>query len=108
MIVSAAEPLGDVVCPHCGSLCFPNVLRPIETSDDEFKLSQKGLFVETNDEGDIVLLYLRGIEFNDKSIDKIAKYGDVPAIDVTLTAISSNGVKKLQEILPNTRILRSQ
>lgn len=65
MIVSAAEPLGDVTCPHCGVLCFPNVEGSIDPSDDEFKLAEKGMFVETNDEREIVQIYLRGRQYND-------------------------------------------
>lgn len=105
MVVSAAEPLGDVTCPHCGVLSFPNVDSSIDVSDDEFKLSEKGIFVETNDEGEIVLLFFKGSQFNDETLHLVMRFDRVPIIDVSLTQISNNGLQKLRNAMRHTTIV---
>ncbi len=104
MIVTASDPLGEIVCPHCGVLCFPNVTVSTVSSDDEYQLAQKGIFVETNDEGEIIQLYFKGSQYNDETLSVIQKFFQVPFIDVTFTALSPAGVAKLRDTMPGITI----
>lgn len=104
MIVSACTPLGDATCPHCGFLIYPSLPRNRVDGDDEKRLADLGIIVETNDQGEISIAELHGPRFNDKIVQKLANCKDIPIIKLFNTGLTSQGIEKLRELLPQTSI----
>ena len=104
MTVSICSPIGDAVCPHCGSLLYPRLQRNGILTDDEKKLSDLGILVETNDQGEIVLAELHGPRFSDKIILKLAACRDIPHIKLYNTGFTPQGIDRLRELLPQSTI----
>ncbi len=105
VLVATAEPLGDVVCPHCGIPCVPKICVSTNPSDDIHKLSETSIFVETDDEGEIVRMYMRGDQYNDRTLARISRFVQVPWINVTFTSASKQGVARLRELMPHNIIV---
>ncbi len=74
MIVSICSPLGDATCPHCGSLLYPRLRRDHIEGDDEKRLANIGILVETNNEGEVTTAELHGPRFNDQTIPTLANF----------------------------------
>ncbi len=72
MIVSPSIPLGDATCPHCGALVFPKFHGENFVGDDEKRLADLGVIVETDDQGEVITAELHGPRFNDKTVHKLA------------------------------------
>ena len=102
--VSVCEPIGDSVCPHCGSLLYPSQQRNGILTDDEKKLADLGIIVETNDQGEIVLAELHGPTFCDKIVHKLAACGEIPFIKLYNTGFTPQGIDRLRELLPQSTI----
>jgi|GEM_PF-3011428 hypothetical protein len=97
-------PLGDTVCPHCGVLLYAHLKEIPVVGDDEKKLADLGILVETDDCGEIISAQLNGPRFNDKSIEKLAGLKDIPQIQLYNTALTRQGIDRLRKMLPNTNI----
>jgi hypothetical protein len=104
MIVSACTPLGDTVCPHCGALLYAHLKQIPIDSDDEKKLSDLGILIETDDYGEIISAQLNGPQYNDKTIEKLADLKDIPQIKLYNTALTRQGVDRLRKMLPQSSI----
>ncbi|MFN7333533.1 MAG: hypothetical protein ACK56W_18410 [Pirellula sp.] len=104
MIVSSCTPLGDTVCPHCGALLYAHLKEHPVDSDDEKKLADLGILVETDDYGEIISAQLNGPRYNDKTIEKLAGLKDIPLIKLYSTALTRQGVDRLRKMLPQARI----
>lgn len=104
MIVSACTPLGDNVCPHCGALLYAHLKQIPIDSDDEKKLSDLGILIETDDYGEIISAQLNGPQYNDKTIEKLADLKDIPQIKLYNTALTRQGVDRLRKMLPQSSI----
>lgn len=104
MIVSSCTPLGDTVCPHCGALLYGHLEQLPIDSDDEKKLADFGILVETDDNGEIISAQLNGIRYNDKTIEKLAGLKDIPQIKLYKTALTRQGVDRLRKLLPQSSI----
>lgn len=104
MIVSACSPLGDAICPHCGSLIFPRLQRDRIDGDNEKRLADMGILVETNDQGEITVAELHGPKFNDRTVRNLANFKDIPVIKLFNTGFSPRGIERLRELLPQTSI----
>jgi len=106
MSVSPGEPLGDIICPHCGVLFYPEFQSPSHVPDDQKRLEELGVAVETDDEGEVTRVVFNGFAYNDRSIPGIAKLKGVPIIDVRNTSISHAGADRLRVLLPDAQIER--
>lgn len=106
MSVSPGEPLGDLVCPHCGVLFCPNFESPPHIPDDLKRLQELGVAVETDDEGEITRVVFHGSSYNDRSIPGMAALNGIPIIDIRDTRISQVGASRLRLLLPDARIER--
>ena len=104
MIVSSCEPLGDTVCPHCGALLFAHLKQLPIDSDDEKKLADLGVLVDTDDYGEIISVQLNGPRYNDKTIEKLAGMKDIPHIKLHNTGLTPQGVDRLRKLLPQSSI----
>lgn len=104
MIVSASTPLGDTVCPHCGAGVYVHWKHTTIDSDDEKKLADMGILVETDDCGEIVSVRLSGPRYNDKAIEKLSGLKDIPQIQLYKTALTQQGIDRLRKILPHSEI----
>lgn len=104
MIVSSCTPLGDTVCPHCGALLYAHLKRLSVESDDEKKLADLGILVETDDYGEIISAQLNGPRYNDKTVEQLADLKEIPQIRLYKTALSQQGVERLRRLLPQSRI----
>ncbi len=102
MIVSACSPLGDATCPHCGSLLYPELNRDSIHSEAEKRLSNLGVLIETNDEGEITIAQLNGPQFKDEIIHKLAMLNSIPLIKLCRTGLSQQGIEKLRQLLSNS------
>jgi len=106
MSVSPGEPLGDIMCPHCGVLFCPERPTASDVPDDLQRLKELGVTVETDDEGEITRVVFNGHSYSDRSIRGIAKLKGVPIIDVRNTRISPAGADRLRLLLPDAQIER--
>ena len=104
MIVAACFPIGDATCPHCGSLLYPQLKRDQPESDDEKKLADLGVLVETNDEGEITAAQLTGFRFDDKKIPELTSLQTIPTITLCNTGFTRAGIERLRQLLPNCTI----
>ena len=104
MIVSACLPLADATCPHCGSLIYQQLQRNRFDGDDEKRLADLGVIVETNDQGEITVAELHGPRFNDTIIQKLANCKDVPTIKLFNTGFTRQGIERLRSLLPQSVI----
>lgn len=104
MIVSPCTPLGDTVCPHCGALLYAHLKQLRVESDDEKKLADLGILVETDDYGEIISAQLNGPRYNDKTVEQLADLKEIPQIRLYKTALSQQGVERLRRLLPQSRI----
>jgi len=77
--------------------------HPVD-SDDEKKLADLGILVETDDYGEIISAQLNGPRYNDKTIEKLAGLKDIPLIKLYSTALTRQGVDRLRKMLPQARI----
>ena len=102
MIVSPSIHLGDAICPHCGALIFPTLQGNHFDSDDEKRLADLGVMVETDDEGEVITAELHGPRFNDESVLKLAGCNGIPIIKICNTGLSRLGIERLRALLPNT------
>ena len=107
MVVSSCLPLGDAVCPHCGSLVFPSLQREHVHGDVEKALADRGILVETNDDGEITKIQLHGPRFDDRSIQWLASLGAIPIITLCNTALSQLGIERLRLLLPDSHVEES-
>lgn len=85
-------------------LLYPQLNRGQIESDDESRLADIGILVETNDEGEITAAELHGPRFNDRMIEKLAQCRDIPVIRIYDTALTRQGIEKLRQLLPETII----
>lgn len=104
MIVSSCTPLGDTACPHCGALLYAHLKELPVDSDDEKKLADLGILVETDDYGEIISAQLNGPRYNDKTIEKLVGLKDIPQIKLYNTALTRQGVDRLRKMLPQSSI----
>ena len=104
MIVSVCAPIGDAVCPHCGSFLYPRLQRNGILTDDEKKLADLGILVDTNDQGEIMIAELHGPRFNDGIVHKLAACRDIPLIKLYNTGFTPQGIDRLRELLPQSTI----
>lgn len=102
MIVSPSIQLGDAICPHCGALIFPKLHGNNFERDDEKRLADLGVIVETDDEGEVITAELHGPRFNDKTVLKLAGCNGIPIIKICNTGLSRLGIKRLRALLPNS------
>ncbi|MFN7292585.1 MAG: hypothetical protein ACK5YR_09355 [Pirellula sp.] len=98
-------PIGDAVCSHCGSLLFPHLQKGRVSSDAEKSLAERGITVETNDEGEITLVRLDGPWFGDSSLVLLGKLTSVPRIELSGTTFTSEGMETLRRLLPDAIIV---
>jgi hypothetical protein len=73
-------------------------------SDDEKKLADLGILVETDDHGQVISAQLNGPRYNDKTIGKLAGLRDIPQIKLYNTALTRQGVERLRKMLPGSNI----
>jgi hypothetical protein len=104
MIVTLCTPLGDAVCPHCGTILYPHLLQAPVDGDDEKRLSDLGILVETDDRGEVVVAQLNGPRFNDASVARLAGLRDIPLIKLYNTGLTPQGIERLRSVLPNTTV----
>ncbi len=102
MIVSPSIQLGDAICPHCGALIFPKLHGNNFDRDDEKRLADLGVIVETDDEGEVITAEFHGPRFNDKTVLKLAGCNGIPIIKICNTGLSRLGIKRLRALLPNS------
>ena len=107
MIVSPSVLLGDATCPHCGALIFPKLQGDNFDRDDEKRLADLGVIVETDDEGEVVTAELHGPRFNDRTVHKLTGCNGIPIIKICNTGLSRRGNKRLRELLPNSIVRRN-
>ncbi len=105
MSVAPGDPLSDLVCPHCGSLFFGHLAYSADVPDDFKRLAERGVYAETDDEGEVVLLQFTGKKYDDRTVTQLAKLKGVPAIDIRNTAITISGATKLRSLLPDATIM---
>lgn len=103
---SPGEPLGEVVCPHCGVLFYPEFQSGADIPDHLQRLKVLGVDVETDDEGEVTRVVFNGPAYNDRSIPGIAKLQGVPIIDIRNASISQAGADCLRLLLPDAQIER--
>lgn len=99
IIVSASTPLGDAICPHCGSLIFPRSQRDRIEGDDEKRLADLGVIVETNDQGEITVAKLHGPRLNDSTIQKLVSLKEIPLIRLGNTGLTQMGIDRLRTLI---------
>lgn len=101
MSVSPGEPLGDIVCPHCGMLFIPDTQPRPCVADDLNRLADLGVTVDTDDEGEVTRVQFNSFAYTDQAITEIAKLKDVPIIDIRNTRITKKGADQLRALLPH-------
>lgn len=106
MSVAPGTPLGDIICPHCGVLFFPEVFTGFLIPDALQRLSELGVQLETDDEGEVTWIQLNGAAYNDRTVSEIAKLKGIPIIDIRNTEITHEGADRLRTLLPDAAILR--
>lgn len=104
MVVIMCQPLGDATCPHCGALVYPRLQHGQLAGDDERRLADLGVLIETDDQGNITVAELHGPRFNDTAIPTLAMLKDVPRIKLNKTGFTEQGVERLRSQLPETDI----
>jgi hypothetical protein len=104
MSVTPGEPLGDVICPHCGVLFYSEFPSAVLVPDDLKRLRSLGVNVETDDEGEVTRVQFAGPVYNDHTIPNIAKLKGIPIIDIRKTAITQDGAERLRALLPDATI----
>lgn len=105
MSVVPGDPLGDIVCPHCGVLFFQDSHEPQPISDDLKRLAEYGVRADTDDEGEVTRLKFIGRVYTDGTIAALGKLIGVPVIDISDTAITRLGADKLRALLPGATIV---
>ena len=83
-------------------MIYPRLQRDRIEGDDEKKLADLGVLVETNDQGEITIAELHGPRFDDNTIEKLAKCKDILIIKLCNTGLTKQGINKLRELLPQT------
>ena len=103
--VEPIAPMGDAVCAHCGILLWPidADVGPI-AADAVKRLSEIGLTIDTDDEGQITKIHISGHRFNDKNLIAFSGINGVPIVSISSTWISRVGFRALQKLLPNSTI----
>ncbi len=104
MIVTLCNPLGDAVCPHCGSMLYPHLSQRSIDDDDEKRLADLGILVETDDRGEVVVAQLNGPRFNDATVSKLASLRDIPLIKLCDTGLTPQGIERLRAVLPSSTV----
>ncbi|MDB5340976.1 MAG: hypothetical protein JWN70_6595 [Planctomycetaceae bacterium] len=104
MSVAPGEPLGDVVCPHCGMLFYPKPQSPLLVPDDLKRLADLGASVETDDEGEVTRITFDSFSYTDSAVPELAKLKGVPIIDIRHTRITEKGANRLRALLPDAII----
>jgi predicted RNA-binding Zn-ribbon protein involved in translation (DUF1610 family) len=104
MIVSPSIPLGDATCPHCGALIYPRLQGDNFERDHEKRLAELGVIIETDDEGEVISAELHGPLFTDKTVGKLTSCNGIPIIKICNTGLTSEGIEKLRELLPDSVI----
>lgn len=100
--VEPSRPHGDAPCPNCGSLLWLNELTPQVAE----QLAERGVTVETDDDGEVTLIRLTGWVYDDSVVRKLAAgFVDVPVLDVRETCITKSGAAWLRELMPNTLVM---
>lgn len=99
--IDPATPCGDAPCPNCGTLLW------FETPTDHVhaQLADRGVFVTTDENGQVVALRFCGDTFTDRAISRIAQITGVHTIDIRDTRISPVGAQRLRQIFPDALIL---
>ena len=105
MSVTPGEPLIDFLCLHCGTLFYSHISHSQEVPDALKLLSERGVNAETDDEGEVIRLQFQGNRYNDRTVRHLAKLKGVPVIDISKTAITTDGAAKLRSLLPDATIL---
>ncbi len=94
---------GDATCPHCGILLwFDNAAADI--GDPIHRLAQLGAEVEVDDEGVVQVIRFAGKQYDDSTVNHLAKLVDVRVIDLRETAITKAGLERLRALLPSVTI----
>lgn len=65
---------------------YPKLARNLQSTDDLKCLADRGMLVETNDEGEITKLQLIGVSFNDRILSKLACCKAISIIDIRETS----------------------
>src|SRR5262245_8986474 len=104
MSIAPGEPLGDAVCPHCGSLFVLPGQQPLHVPDDLCRLAELGAIVETDDEGEVTRIQFHGPNYNDDSVAALANLKGIPIIDIRDTSITPEGADQLRALLPDAVI----
>ena len=100
--IEPSRPYGDATCPKCGSLLWLNELKPETTK----RLAMRGVAVETDGNGVVVHIRLRGPIYDDSVINTIAAgFVEVPELDIRATAITASGAARLRELMPDTVVI---
>lgn len=93
--------IGDIPCPRCGSLLWPNVPK----EDCVRRLEKLGAFASFDVEGEVRTLRLVGDVYTNKSIDWLATITGLEMLDVRDTKITASGAAKLRLMMPKTKIV---
>ncbi|MAG94358.1 MAG: hypothetical protein CMJ48_11485 [Planctomycetaceae bacterium] len=101
--ISAVPPTKDAICPHCGSLIWPDD-SSFTSGDSLRRLAELGAFAETDDEDQVRKIRFVGEIYDDSTVDRIAEIEGVEMMDIVKTAITRAGVERLRQLLPDTLI----
>lgn len=104
MSIAPGEPLGDVICPHCGLLFYPDSSRTRAVPDDLRRLAELGAIVETDDEGEVARIQFAGAAYDDWSVPQLAELKGVAVIDIRNTSITPSGADRLRALLPDVTV----
>lgn len=68
-------------------------------------LADLGVEVVMDAEGEITTIRISGDIYDDSTVPQLAKIQDAETIDVRDTNLSIAGIKRLQELMPNVKII---
>ena len=68
------------------------------------RLAELGAEVEVDNEGQVTAIRFSGRKYDDTLINRLVGMSTIPLIDIRDTAITKDGAKRLQQILPSVRV----
>ncbi|MEZ6054879.1 MAG: hypothetical protein R3C02_26500 [Planctomycetaceae bacterium] len=78
---------------------------PSDSSDVLARLAELGAEVETDDEGDVRCIRFTGKQYDDSTVEILAKLSGIDVLDVRETSLTTAGIRQLQELLPATKVI---
>ena len=78
---------------------------PSVSNDILARLADLGAEVETDDEGQVRLIRFTGKQYDDSTVEMLAKLTGIDVLDVRETSLTTAGIRELQELLPATKVI---